>query len=78
MSAPQRTVVHVHRLSPATRLLLAAAVIALLLNALAPFLQGGETRAQGTMPLGLQSLSCEGVLPGHGETLQLECAGASL
>jgi hypothetical protein len=61
-----------------TRLLLAALVIALAMNALAPFLQVRETKAQGSIPLTLLNLTCEGVLPKQGATLKLDCSGATL
>ncbi len=78
MSEPAHTVVHVHRLTAGTKIILAALAIGLALNVLAPFLHGPETRAQGGMPLGFLNLSCEGVLPGHGEIVKLNCTGAAL
>ena len=78
MSAPQRTVVHVYRLTTGTKLLLAAVALGLVMNALAPFLHVQETRAQNPLPGGLLHLACEGVLPKHGEMLNLNCAGATL
>ncbi len=78
MSDPEKKVVHVHKLAASTKILLAAVAIGLVMNAFAPFLHIRETRAQGGIPLGLLSLACEGVLPDHGETMKLNCTGATL
>ncbi len=78
MSHPEKKVVHVHKLATSTKILLAAVAIGLAMNAFAPFLHIRETRAQGGMPLGLLSLTCEGVLPEHGEMVKLDCTGATL
>lgn len=77
MSQSERTVVHVHKLATGTKLLLAAIAVGLVLNALAPFLQGTQIKAQGSIPLGLLSLACEGELPKHGETIKMDCSGST-
>ncbi len=76
MSDPIRRAVHTHRLATSTKLLLAAVALGLIANALAPFLQVRETRAQGM--LGVMSMTCEGVLPQPGKTLKLNCTGTAL